>query len=142
MVTVETFQLLGQRVPAKSVSAQERAQELIRKGLPARVIALLAKRFDVGPEVIRTLLGISKSTAARKVSQAAPLRSHASDRAFRLAQVLALANHVFEDDVDAREWFKKPIWALDGARPLDLLDTEVGTQRVVQVLNQVEYGVF
>lgn len=142
MNTAETLQLLGQRAP-KGKSAERTARDLVRKGLPARVVDRLAAAFGASTEEILALIGLSRATGYRqKARGAAGLRAVHSDRAFRLARVMALAQGVLEDDRNAREWFREPNRALHGERPIDLLDTEAGTEQVVRVLNQLEYGVY
>lgn len=141
--TATALRLLGHRVPSKSKSAERAAEELVRKGLPARVIDRLADAFGAPASEILWLIGLSRATGYRKKAKGAQsLRAAQSDRAFRLARVFTLAQSVFEDDQNAREWFREPNRALGGDRPLDLLDTETGTARVMRVLNQLEHGVY
>jgi putative toxin-antitoxin system antitoxin component (TIGR02293 family) len=138
----DALQLLGQRAP-KGTSAERAARELVRNGLPARVIDRLAKAFGASTDEILALLGLSRATGYRqKARGAAGLRAVHSDRAFRLARVMALAQNVLEDDENARAWFRESNRALHGERPIDLLDTEAGTEQVVRVLNQLEHGVY
>lgn len=133
--------ILGQ-TSRKNEPPERRALELVRDGLPASVLTRLANHFDVRLADIQHLVGLSKATGTRTRGKAAPLKALASDRAYRLASVLALARGVFGDDENAREWFKEPIPALRGQRPLDLLDTEVGTQEVIRVLGRIQHGVY
>lgn len=137
----EVLTILGQTAP-KNQPPERRALELVRGGLPASVLKRLAELFGVSVLDIQLLVGLSKATGTRTRGKAAPLKALASDRAYRLASVLAFARDVFGDDENAREWFKDPIPALRGARPLDLLDTEVGTQEVIRVLGRIQHGVY
>ncbi|MBC5801263.1 MAG: DUF2384 domain-containing protein [Candidatus Eremiobacteraeota bacterium] len=88
------------------------------------------------------MIGVSRATGSRKRGQRGPLRPLPSDRAFRLASIYGFARRVFEDDENASAWFKEPNRALGGERPLDLLDTEVGTQQVFRVLYRLEHGIY
>lgn len=139
--SADALQLLGQKTP-KGKSADRAARDLVRRGLPARVIDRLADAFGTSSDEILALVGLSRATGYRHKARAAGLRAVHSDRAFRLARVMALAQSVLEDDKDAREWFREPNRALHGERPIDLLDTETGTEQVVRVLNQLEYGIY
>ena len=140
--TIGALELLGQRAP-RGKSPERAARELVRKGLPARVVDRLAEAFGASTEEILGLLGLSRATGYRqKARGASGLRAVHSDRAFRLARVMALAQNVLEDDENAREWFREPNRALHGERPIELLDTEAGTDQVVRVLNQLEHGVY
>jgi putative toxin-antitoxin system antitoxin component (TIGR02293 family) len=65
-----------------------------------------------------------------------------SDRVLRLARVFAHASEVFKTEEDATGWFKDGIPALNGKRPLDLLDTDIGAQRVDAVLTRIQHGVY
>jgi putative toxin-antitoxin system antitoxin component (TIGR02293 family) len=65
-----------------------------------------------------------------------------SDRAFRLARILAHAVEVFESIERARDWLKSENRALDGQPPFELLDTDAGAQEVDDVLGRIEHGIF
>ena len=99
--------------------------------------------FLASADEIAAIIGLSRATAYRqKARSEAGLRAVYSDRACRLARVMALAQSVLEDEEKARAWFREPNRALNGERPLDLLDTETGSAQVVRVLNQLEHGVY
>ncbi len=138
----DALHLLGQRAP-KGKSAERAARDLVRNGLPAKVIDRLAVAFGASAEEILALIGLSRATGYRqKAHGAAGLRAVHSDRAFRLARVMTLAQSVLEDDQNAREWFRELNRALHGERQIDLLDTETGTEQVIRVLNQLEHGIY
>jgi putative toxin-antitoxin system antitoxin component (TIGR02293 family) len=39
-------------------------------------------------------------------------------------------------------WLKRPNRGLNGHVPVDLLDTDTGTEQVVELLDRIEYGVY
>jgi putative toxin-antitoxin system antitoxin component (TIGR02293 family) len=43
---------------------------------------------------------------------------------------------------EAQQWMNTPAAALGGNRPLDLLDTDVGTEQVLNVIRAVNWGVY
>ncbi len=137
----EVLAILGQQ-PSKNEAAEQRAVKLVREGFPASVLERLARQFGVRLADIQELVGISKATGTRSRGRAAALKVVASDRAYRLASILSMARGVFGDDENAREWFKEPVRALGGERPIDLLDTEIGTQKVVRILGRIRHGIF
>jgi len=140
--TAEALAMLGTRTP-KGAKSEAAARDLVRAGLPAAVIERLARAYGVPIEKIQTLIGLSKATGSRRRQTAsAPLRAVNSDRALRLGRVYAMARHVFENDENARIWFKEKNRELKGERPLDLLDTDVGTQEVLRSLNRLEHGIY
>ncbi|MEX3897836.1 antitoxin Xre/MbcA/ParS toxin-binding domain-containing protein [Paraburkholderia sp. BR10954] len=65
-----------------------------------------------------------------------------SARLVRLARVLARAAEVFDDLDLALAWLKTPVIALEHATPLSLVDTDVGTESVMDALGRIEHGVF
>lgn len=142
VVAAEALRTLGQPAPAGAEDAEKRARELVRKGMPATVIERLAETFKTSVGEVQRIIGVSRATGTRRRTSKTPLRRDASDRAFRMASTYALAANVFEDPENAREWFKEPNRALRGERPLELLDTDVGTQQVVRLLNRIEFGTY
>ena len=63
-------------------------------------------------------------------------------KALKNKLILGAALDVFENVETARNWLKKSNRALAGKTPLELLDTDAGTQQVDQLLNKIEHGVY
>lgn len=62
-----------------------------------------------------------------------------SDRFIRLLRVYRRAMDAFDGDMDdARDWLTSPKRALDGNTPVEHLDTETGTQVVLQMLTVID----
>ncbi len=70
------------------------------------------------------------------------LNSKKSTKLARLVRVVIRATEVFEDPEAAMQWLTAPNSALSGATPLNLLDTRIGTESVLETLGQIEHGVF
>jgi len=60
----------------------------------------------------------------------------------RLARVSLHAEKIFGDHDKAAHWLRKPSRALDQQAPIDLLHSEIGAQIVIDLLNQLAYGMF
>lgn len=116
--------------------------ELIRTGLPSKVIACVVKSSALSEDVIYTSLRIAKRTAARRKATASRLKPTESELIYRLSKVLVTAAEVFGDRDKAREWLLSENRALHGNRPIDLLDTAIGFEVVMDVLCRIEYGVY
>lgn len=136
-MSLKAFSLL--RVP--NVTSLEHAQTAIRDGLEPDTLRELATRYGVSLEAIGRLAGIPKSSLTRKLRTKRRLDAPEADRVYRLARIYTQAREVLESDDAARVWFTTTNRALGGSKPIDLLDTEIGTGRVVRVLEQIEYGV-
>lgn len=58
------------------------------------------------------------------------------------ADIQEKAISVFGDAQIAAEWLKTPVPVLNGQAPNDLLDTPLGRQRVLEVLDAIDTGNF
>jgi putative toxin-antitoxin system antitoxin component (TIGR02293 family) len=114
--------------------------EAIRSGFPAARLEQMAQVLAVEPSLFLTLLGLSERTLQRKIRASARLSPVVSDRIARLDRIIQLATDVFGDRAKAVQWLKRPSRALAAQMPLQLLDTDAGTQRVERELRQIEHG--
>ena len=83
-----------------------------------------------------------RRTLARRKEHAEPLSPAESDRALRLERIAEHADRVFGSHEKAQLWLRSEIIALDGARPIDLLETETGAHVVFEELIRIDYGMF
>lgn len=116
--------------------------KVIRKGLPSKVIKSVVKSSAVSEEVIYKALRIAKRTAARRKASAVRLKASESELIYRFAKVLVAATDILGDRDKAREWLLTTNHALNGERPIDLLDTGIGFDDVMDVLHRIEFGVY
>jgi len=65
-----------------------------------------------------------------------------SDRLVRFLRVATYAEEIFEERDRAIAWLKSPNRALGGQAPLELLDTDAGSEQVVEILTRIDYGVY
>lgn len=115
---------------------------LIRKGLPFSAFASLRARANLSEETICQSLGIARRTAARRKHQAARLKPSESELLLRLARALAAAADVLDGVDPARQWLISDNRALGSRKPIELLDTGIGFQEVMDVLRRIEQGVY
>ncbi|WP_338764175.1 antitoxin Xre/MbcA/ParS toxin-binding domain-containing protein [Massilia sp. METH4] len=116
------------------------AAEAIRAGFPAAIIKDAAAYFDVPAARIRAIVRLPETTAHTLAKRGSCLDAALSERIWRLADVLAMAREVFEEERAARAWLLAPNRAFGGAAPIDHLDTEPGATAVRQVLNAIATG--
>jgi putative toxin-antitoxin system antitoxin component (TIGR02293 family) len=138
-------------MPAKQSRPEKRARhpettgaaisaDQVRKGLPMRALDELAERLKVERAALALILGTSVRTLQRKEEGSERLGPAASDRLARISRILDLAFHVFGEHDKASIWLTSRSRALEGEIPLEMLDTDIGTQRVQQELRQIEFG--
>jgi putative toxin-antitoxin system antitoxin component (TIGR02293 family) len=112
----------------------------IRRGFPASALLGLKKATGFTSDEIATLLDVSPKTLERAISKGARLGHGVSDRLYRVANVLALAKQVLEDQELARDWMHEAQHGLGGRTPVDLLATEAGSREVENLLGRIEHG--
>lgn len=115
---------------------------LIRDGMEAVIVSRIATELlDIPVQTLLSSLRLPSSTINRKISQGERLSASESDRAARTMLAYAQARDVLEDDKLAAEWLLRPNVQLRGERPLDMLDTQTGFDRVRDILVRLEHGV-
>lgn len=109
----------------------------VRQGLPAKAFDLLAEALEVSADRLARLLHIAPRTLARR----SIFKPDESDRILRLGCLFQRTCEVLGGETAARAWLQTPQWALNGAMPLDLADTEPGAREVERLLGRIEHGV-
>jgi putative toxin-antitoxin system antitoxin component (TIGR02293 family) len=132
----------GRKVLGKTIKQPDDLAALVRKGLPASSVKVLAQRLDVGSTALSQKLGIPQRTLTRRLRHGSRLTAAESDRTVRLARVYASAVAMIGDEEKAVEWLQTPNRALRGERPLDQLDTDVGSLEVEDILGRIAFGVY
>ena len=116
--------------------------EVVRKGLSIESFKRVANYYQLSDAQMSKVVGTSVRTIIRLQKEDKPLNSTWSDRLYRLARVAAQAQEVFESADTATSWLKRPNRGLNGHTPVELLDTDAGTEQVVELLDRIEYGVY
>ena len=117
-------------------------QAISRKEDDYRSVLELARKLKLNREQIRIILGISESTQFRYEKSNPRLKPNLQDRWSRVIRITDLARDLFVDDVEVQRWLSTPKQVLDNICPIDLLNTDIGTRKVEQMLLQASYGVF
>ncbi|MGB8931719.1 MAG: antitoxin Xre/MbcA/ParS toxin-binding domain-containing protein [Anaeromyxobacteraceae bacterium] len=136
---VLTF-LGGRKLLGLAPRTQANFVDLLRAGLPYGSLRAVTSELAISLADLQTALHLSPRSLQRR--KAARLTSVESERILRLARVAAHATHVFGDRAAAIRWLTQPNRALAGDAPMRLLDTDVGTDEVIEVLDRVLYGVY
>jgi putative toxin-antitoxin system antitoxin component (TIGR02293 family) len=113
----------------------------IREGLPYSALTKFVSKTQLPMAEVLGVIGLpSRTQARRKVERR--LHADESDRLARLARIFDQTQNLFNGDVVAAgEWLLKPRPALGGARPLDLVTTDVGARRVEELIFKLTHGV-
>ena len=114
---------------------------LVRQGLPTSVVDEVTKAVHLTQAELSAALGIPERTLIRRKKEGV-LSPEESTKLLRLARVVQRAVEVFEDSESAIDWLKTANRSLSGFSPLALLDTDIGTESVLDTLGRIEHGVF
>lgn len=110
-----------------------------RTGLSPQVL----KRFSaVGLRAEELGFIIPLRTLSHRLAKAERLTIDESDRALRLARIIAMADITFGERAKALAWLRAPKKQLRGACALALVRTEAGARVVEELLTRVDEGYF
>lgn len=112
---------------------------LLRRGLPIGAVQFV---LDSGRLTLAELdqVVLPRKTLANR-RKLGTLTPEQSDRLVRVARVLAAAEATFGNQEKAGIWLRRPTSALDGERPLQLLDTDEGARAVETLLGRIGHGI-
>jgi putative toxin-antitoxin system antitoxin component (TIGR02293 family) len=92
-------------------------------------------------DMAEEILDVSIKTLERK-NPSDKLDKKISSHVLEVARVMQHAFDVFEDEEKAKQWLNHANRALNGATPVQLLDTMTGINMVNDVLTRIEEGVY
>ena len=134
------FETLGGAAVLKRVRSTEDIRAIIHKGLPYKSFEVIRHRYHIDLPVLTRILSLTPRTMARRKTERR-LNALESDRLARLARILTYASEVFGTREKASTWLNRPNRTLEGTPPIELLDTDLGTQVVETMLGRIEHGV-
>jgi len=132
-------ELGGSQTFGRRVASASDLREAIREGFPPAVVPELMRASGLTLKEVAAALDLSPRSLQRR-HHGGRLAPYESDRLYRLARIVALANDCLGDHGRAMRWLKRPNRALGGLAPLAAIDTEPGARQVENVLGRIAYG--
>lgn len=132
-------ELGGKRTLGRTLATEHEMREAIREGFPSAVVEELMRASGLTLKELASALDLSPRSLQRRRSHGR-LARYESDRLYRLARIVALADEFFGDHDKAIRWLKRPNRALGGMAPVEALDTELGARQVENLLGRIAYG--
>ena len=130
--------LLG--LHAKSLFDIEQEAE---KGFSPETVNIIKNELNLSYKEILKNIGTSNTTFHRiKNTKSKRLSRDVSIRVYQYARLLERATEVLGGREEAREWLHEPLLAIGNRTPIDVARTGLGVEQVLQVLGQLEYGVY
>jgi putative toxin-antitoxin system antitoxin component (TIGR02293 family) len=143
MSTILVADLLGgaKAIGVKVVRELDFDEE-IRRGFRPQVFASFKANTGLPNAVLSRVLGVSPRTVDRfAVSKSAGrIKPATSDRLYRIAKIVALAENVLEDRQQALGWLASKQKGLGDRMPFDLVETDAGSREIEEELLRIEHG--
>ena len=124
---------------------------LVKAGAPSSLLSNLSASMDVPKERLIKMLGLSRSTVARKIADKADFSMDDSERVVGLVKLVGQVEKMVMESgdpngFDAAKWFgrwiEQPEAALAGRKPADLMDSSDGREAVSRLLAQMQSGAY
>ena|SRR5947207_591410 len=119
-------------------------ERVIERGLAVSSLDALRAALTVpsgaGDVELSCIRAIVSEPTLRRRRQQGRLSPDESDKAERLAAIIALARQVLGDEDRSRRFLTTPHTLLDGRAPAIVATTDAGARRVEEILRRVEWG--
>jgi putative toxin-antitoxin system antitoxin component (TIGR02293 family) len=132
-------ELGGRSVLGRNFTSQRDLSDAIREGFPPAVVDELMQASDLTLKELAEALDLSPRSLQRR-RRTGRLARFESDRLYRLARIVALAQQSLGSRQSAARWLKRSNRALGGAAPISTLNTESGAREVENVLGRIAFG--
>ena len=117
--------------------------ELTRRGIHSRGVLKLLAIVDLSQDEFVKAVRISARTLSRRLEKGSNLLpSEESEKALRLARVFDEASETLGSADKAKLWIKRSNKSLGNQAPLMLLDSDLGTEQIMDVLGRIRDGVY
>jgi len=132
-------ELGGEKALGRSLASDRELRDAIRDGFPPAVVSELMRASGLTLKELAAALDLSPRSLQRR-RRTGRLAQYESDRLYRLARIVALANENLGEHERAVRWLKHPNRALGGIAPVAAIDTEPGARQVENILGRIAYG--
>lgn len=126
--------------PEMQMTALEK-MEKAKSGLGKIELNRLKDRTDLDYEKLSRALSVTKATLIRKKGDQ-KYSSTISERMIGLADIYSYGFTVFEDEEKFKSWMFRPVKALGGKAPYDVIDNQFGREEVRNLIGRIEYGIY
>ncbi len=142
MLSMETLvaALGGRKILKCRIAKLDDLREAARLGLPYASLETVIGKLRLGREEAATILRLPQRTIARRKKEQR-LQADESDRVLRLARIGAQASATLGNEEKAAKWLRRQNRALGNRTPLELLDNDIGSRQVEEILARMEHGV-
>lgn len=125
--------------------------ELIREGVPAKMLVQTSEDMGVTKERILSLLSFPRATINRRIQAKQTLPTEYSERIIGLQKLVGQVEIMVAESGDATgfnaahwvaDWLERPVAALNHAKPAEFMDTIEGQELVSSLLAKMQSGAY
>lgn len=113
----------------------------VEHGFPSKAVARVAVVIGLPKSRLIAGLRLVPRTVAAREKSGALLSPEISEKLLRVLRARNLAREVFSTDEAAADWMSEPDRSLGGRSPLQMLTTDIGAQRVEELLGGMIHGI-
>jgi len=128
----------GRAVFHKHISSDVELVNIVHGGLPFRSLEHVLREQILSKEEVFKLITTQRSLDRRKASN--KLSEEESDKLVRFLRIRAFACQIL-DDQNADIWLRTQNPLLEDKKPIDLLDSDIGTHLVESLIGRIAYGI-
>src|ERR1700690_2616397 len=132
-------ELGGKQTLGRTLASDRDMREAIREGFPPAVVEELMRASGLTLKELASALDLSPRSLQRR-RRSGRLARYESDRLYRLARIVAIADEDLCNHERALRLLKHPNRALGGLAPVAAIDTELGARQVESILGRIAYG--
>ncbi|HEV7349532.1 type II toxin-antitoxin system Xre/ParS family antitoxin [Telluribacter sp.] len=112
------------------------------KGFSISVAQRVQQRLELSNKQFSRLLNLSESTFQRRIKNKAALSTEESEKVIELSTIIAKGLEVFEEEDALKLWLNTPVLALGNKKPVDILNSSLGREEVMDILFRIEHGLY
>jgi putative toxin-antitoxin system antitoxin component (TIGR02293 family) len=125
--------------------------ELVKAGVPAEMAVTVAKAMGVSKDSLYQTLGLPRATIDRKLRDGKVLSRDESSRVLGIARLVGQAQAIIDESGEPSgfnaaewvgQWLARPVGALGGRTPGELMDTAEGQAIVSNLLDRAVSGAY
>lgn len=133
------YTLLESKLGVAGIHSDSDLVSLVENRLPPAAIKALVRGGLTDAEAWQLI--VPRRTLAHRIARRESLSRDESDKAVRVARIVAQAEQTFGDPARAWRWMRKPKHQFHNRAPLELLTTEAGARLVEELLAQIDDGI-
>ncbi len=115
--------------------------KILKNGLHRNSVNSFIKHSNLTKKQVSRLIHVSERTLQRK-SPDKPMDINASERLIELTRLFHKGINVFGKKEKFLTWLERPNKSLGNSKPIDLIETSIGIDLVMNELVRIEHGVF